>query len=173
MSFIRDLQCKNVLHVCLAGSMAVGLVAGCAASDPIRPTVLPTNYLNPYQSISFVFKSEPGEAFNTFTAIPCGDPITWKDVQVIWIDPEVNLEEELTERVGDYILQNDEWAGYLFSGTRTQYIVKAQRVFASMGCNLFVIQGVNEIPRMVRWAGFSKVEDVIPVRWGSDAESIN
>jgi hypothetical protein len=32
--------------------------------------------------------------------------------------------------VGDYTLQNDEWAGYWFSGSPTQAIHKAKQAFA-------------------------------------------
>ncbi len=167
MSFARDLKCKNILRACLISAMAVGLVTGCAASNSTSST----NYPNPKQSITFVFKSDKWETFDSFYAIPCGDPIAYTDVQLVLIDPEVNLEEELTESVGDYTLQIDVWAYYLFTGTRTQAILKAKRAFAQKGCNLLVMEGVDGTPSVVRWHGRGRPSFM--TRWGSYGESIN
>ena len=169
MSFIRDLKCKNILRVCLVSAMAVGLVTGCAGSNSTSSS----NYPNPKQSISLSFKSDSGKYHHSqsFYAIPCGDPIAYTDVQLILIDPEANLEEELTENVGDYTLQNDDWAGYWFTGTRTQAIRKAKRVFAKKGCNLLVMQGVNGVPSVVRWPNSGA--ELLLIRWGSYGEPIN
>ena len=169
MSFTRDLNCKNILRVCLVSAMAVGLVTGCAASNSTSST----NYPNPKQSINLYFEYDRGKYhyYDSIYAIPCGDPIAYTDVQFVLIDPEANLEEELTENVGDYTLQNDVWVNYSFSGTRTQAIRKAKRAFAQKGCNLLVMEGVNGVPRVIN--GWERVRPHLMTRWGSYGEPIN
>ena len=171
MSLTRDLKCKNILRVCLVSAMAVGLVAGCAASNSTSST----NYSPIKQSINLYFESDSGhypyDRYDSFYAIPCGDTVAYTDVQFVLFDPEANLEEELTENVGDYTLQNDDWAGYWFTGTRTQAIRKAKRVFAKKGCNLLVMQGVNGVPSVVRWPNSGA--ELLLIRWGSYGEPIN
>ena len=168
--FVIEFTRKCRFEAVLAVTMATLLATGCAVSDPA--SFSNSNY-NP--NITLAFSSDPNLSVSSSNALPCGDPVGWTDVQIVWIEPEADLDEKLTQAVGRYSLQPDEWLDYWFSGPHTRAVRKARQDFARKGCNLLVIEGDDGVPRMerrVRPELTGPAYYVMLIRWGSSGGPI-
>ena len=133
--------------------MAVA-VGGCATTSTSESRACASN-------LAFSEPGRPSAFYNTCEQEACGEPVNWRDVLMVDVENEGQLEQIVAEKAGPDARFIDQWyVARLMSGS-AQDTRNMQRAFAERGCNLLILGGTEA---QVTVDGSSPGQRI---RWGS------
>jgi hypothetical protein len=104
----------------------------------------------------------PSTFYNTCEMDACGEPVNWRDVLVVNVDNEDQLDLIVATQAGPEARFNDQWyVTSKISGSGND-LRQAQRAFAARGCNLLILGGTEAMAtvdstfsgRRIRWGRY-------------------
>lgn len=166
---VESLKCLSTALVLLFVSAVITQLAGCADSPKANSnsqapiTILTENTLNRWISSSH-FE-------------PCGDPVKWMEVRVLWAVSEDSSRVVSADKIHDEILkyEREGWTGYWVSNSRTQAVHRAQKLFAEQGCDLLIIGDIISTQSTTFAGQYPRRDskDVLLIRWERDDLRVN